>query len=444
MNVLRKLSGSRGSRNLLRRTATVFNRFGVSQRKIEVKLNKYVSVTEGFGCVPTLPITAVTLDRHPQLIKELSRRGVEFAVHGYIHADHRALSLAEQIRHFKKAIEIFQSRSIPFVGFRAPYLRSNEDTLEALRSLKFAYDSSWAVHWNVLDKSKLCKSGWREYERLLDFYQARDADRHLSLPRFVDGFVEIPVSIPDDEALVDRLGLVGNREVTDVWQAIFQQTYARGELFTVQLHHERISFCEMALGAILQQAQEAEPAVWITTLGEIAEWWRERTGFTFQMDQHGTEEWQIKANCTERATVLLRNCRANKPTSEWAGGYQSIDARDFVLQTTERPSIGVAPNSSPDAIAFLRGEGFPVEVSDRGENYGIYFDNLTHFSESDEKPVCEAIQESKSPLIRYWRWPGNARSSMAVTGDIDSITLVDFVMRVFEVWRQNRRGLSRT
>ncbi len=424
---------------MLLRVRAVLRRFGITSKVIEWRLNRYRDITAKFGCVPTFPLTAVTLKRHPKLIRELSRKGVEFAIHGYIHTDYSSLSLEEQLRHFKKAIDTFKRYQIPFIGFRAPYLRVNNKTPEALGGLGFLYDSSHVIHWDVVDESKSSPHGWSAYKMLLDFYQPRGAEQYLALPRFTNGFVEIPVSIPDDEAMVDRLGITDEKEITEIWGAILERTYARGELFTVQLHHERILLCESALVHILHRARELNPQVWITTLGGIAKWWKEREKFTFEVNYEGEGRYRIRANCSEEATLLLKDCKVDSPVAEWSNGYQSISARDFVIECPVRPVIGVGLDSSAEAVSFLKSEGFAVELSDQPDNYGIYLTDLANFQETDEKPLSEAIEHSNAPLVRYWRWPEQARSALAMTGDIDSITLIDFVLRLFETWRQNGR-----
>ena len=128
--------------------------------KIDAKLNRYVDITEKFDCVPTFPLSAVSLSRHSKLIRKLSDRGVEFAVHGYIHTDYGSLSVQTQIRHFEKAIDVFESCRICFTGFRAPYLRGNGATLEELGKLDFVYDSSEAIWWDVVDKNGYNKFAW--------------------------------------------------------------------------------------------------------------------------------------------------------------------------------------------------------------------------------------------------------------------------------------------
>jgi hypothetical protein len=39
------------------------------------------------------------------------------------------------------------------------------------------------------------------------------------------------------------------------------------------------------------------------------------------------------------------------------------------------------------------------------------------------------IEESKRPLVRLGTWPDGARSALAVTGDIDALTIWDFAAR---------------
>jgi hypothetical protein len=402
---------------------------------MEDRLNKYVEITDKFNCSPTFAVTAVTLKRHPNLIKELFRKGAELAVHGYIHVDYKLLSVEEQTKHFEKAVDVFEVKDIPFGGFRAPYMRSNSSTLEALISLKFAYDSSQTIQWPVIEESRYARRRLVEYNRLLDFYKPCDAATCLSLPRSINGLLEIPVSIPDDEALVERLGITDEQEITQIWRAMFERTYASGELLVIQLHPERIQFCESALGAILRRSREAKPPVWIAQLGEIAEWWKQRDEFNFEINNEGNGQWRVKANCSAQGTVLIRNCKANALATDWADGYASLDARDFILESRFCPCISVSPNSSEEAIRFLKGEGFVVKVAAQPDHYSIYFDNLVSFNQSDERRISEAIQRSNAPLIRYWRWPEKAKSALAISGDIDAITLADFVMRLVEVRR---------
>jgi peptidoglycan/xylan/chitin deacetylase (PgdA/CDA1 family) len=403
---------------------------------MEVMLWRYVDLADEFGCQPTFPVTAVTLRRHPHLIRELAQRGVELAVHGYVHIDYRSLSADEQSMHVKKAIGVFDDHEIPFTGFRAPYLRRNAATLEVLGNLGLLYDSSRVVSWKSVRREEFTTKAWRDYTDLLDYYSTEDADGCLVLPNSQNGVIVIPVSIPDDEALVGRLGVREWQEIAQIWKEIFRKTYANSELFTVQLHHERVPYCEDALRALLQEARSQAPLVWIATLGEIANWWKERESFTLEVSPDGENRWRVKATCPDRATVLIRNCVIDGPSAEWTDGYRSTAAREFVVESSTRPCVGLAPNSSEMAIRFFESEGYLVEVSDRAQEYSVYFDNLAHFAPADERTLSQKVEGADGCLVRIWRWPDGAKSALAITGDIDSMTLIDFAMRVFEVWRQ--------
>ena len=424
---------------MVSRIRAIFRNFGFTSVKFEHLLKTYSTLTHELGCVPTFAITAVILKRHPKPIMELHEQGVEFAIHGYIHTDYRVVKLDEQIQHFNKAIDIFEGCQIPFTGFRAPFLRINGKTPQALSSLKFPYDSSHSIGWDVIDETKYTKGSWIEYKRVLDFYQPRKAQYHLSLPRSMNGFIEIPVAIPDDEVIIDRLKITDVNEISKIWTSILEDTYSNGELFTIQLHPERILFCKKALKDVIEQAKILEPSVWITTLGETTKWWREKKEFTFEINNHDNDNYRVKANCSERATILLKNCEADQQVDEWFDDYHCIASRDFVLKSPVRPVIGIGRDSSLTAVNFLQNEGYIIEKNDRPDGYAIYLGNLADFDETDEKPLSRELDKADVPLLRYWRWPDKARSALSVTGDIDSVTLIDFVLRVFENWRQRRK-----
>ena len=431
------LSKSRGTGNLISRIGTILSRFGISARKYEYLLRRFGEVTGELDCVPTFPITGVTLKRHPEVIRELSRNGVEFAVHGYIHTDYGVLSLDSQVSHFKKAIQTFNDCRVPFSGFRAPFVRTNENTFRALSSAGFNYDSSYVVHWDSLDRKNFSDYSWGEYTRVLEFYSSRRAEECPVLPMSVDGFIEIPVTMPDDEIMVERLGITDTETISEIWEDILVKTHNKGELFTVQLHPERILLFEEALANVINQARKLSPAVWIATLGEIAEWWKERENFSFGIESLDNGTYSVKADCSDRATILVRNCKVNVPVDEWVDGYESVSNREFIVESQICPIIGVGEDAPSDAIDYLKQEGYIVETGIAPDKCAIYFNDLKQIDDTDKAWLSREIEQSEAPLVRYWRWPERAGSALSVSGDIDSITLVDFALRIVENWRQN-------
>ena len=216
------LSKSRGIRNLIARIRAVLRRFGITPGKFEKLLQQYSSATNRLGCIPTFPIPAVILKRNKKSVRKILQQGVELAIHGYVHIDYGKQPREKQATHYKKAIDTFNACNVPFTGFRAPFLRTNSDTVDALDQSKFIYNSSQAVHWNVLDKSDYTDASWLEYQRLLYFYQSRPAQDYPVMPRSNNGIIEIPVSIPDDEAMVERLGIGDEKssERSTTWTSI--------------------------------------------------------------------------------------------------------------------------------------------------------------------------------------------------------------------------------
>jgi hypothetical protein len=382
--------------------------------------------------VPTFSLTAVALKRHPELIKEIRQYGVDFAIHGYIHTDYGMMSYPAQKKHFSKAIAVFNKYEIPYSGFRAPFLRINGNTFKAITDLGFTYDSSNSIHWNVINGTELTREARREYQRVLDYYNSQKAQKTLALPRAINNFIEIPVSMPDDEIMMERLGITDQEEMSNIWGEILKESYASGELFTIQLHPERISYYENTLTTIIQDLKKYHPPVWLATLREITEWWRERDSFRFKIESAGDGQYRINAECTERATILVKSARVNVPAEKWYGGYQTVTSREFILESPRKPVIGVKPDSSPAAIRLLQSEGYVIETAEQPDDYAVFLDDLTNHDEADEIALANRIEQMDVPLIRYWRWPDQARSAVSVTGDIDAVTLTDFMLRILE------------
>ena len=78
----------------------------------------------------------------------------------------------------------------------------------------------------------------------------------------------------------------------------------------------------------------------------------------------------------------------------------------------------------------LAEEGFATESSDDRERFGAYVD--VPGPSWSEAPLLDTIESAPGPLVRIGRWPDGARSALAVTGDIDALTLRDFVSRSWE------------
>lgn len=403
--------------------------------KMARKLALYTSVLKSCGCAATFPITASLLRTHKNLITDLGEAGIEIASHGHDHLDLTKLSREEQQKQIERARQTFKHLQLPLSGFRSPYLRWNSDTVEAIGRAGFSYSSNRSLLWDLAGLANLSQGRQIDYIRASQFYGAKNVDGYLSLPRFIGEVIDIPVSLPDDEMLVERLRLTNGEQIERIWSLMLDMSHERGELFTLQLHPERIGLCHEALKGVLERAISIKPGVWIARLCEIADWYREKRSFSASIQERSNLEFQVDLYCSERATVLVRNLEIQSEMEPWYGYYKTVRQRCLVFRNGFRPVIGV-PEDSPHALlSFLRQEGYIIEISDRRSDYQIYLDGLKDFSPEMELGIVRKIERENLPLIRFWRWPCKARSALAVTGDIDSVTVSDFVWRFLNgIW----------
>jgi len=89
----------------------------------------------------------------------------------------------------------------------------------------------------------------------------------------------------------------------------------------------------------------------------------------------------------------------------------------------------MSPSTSIELLHFLRQQGFLVEISQKSMLYSCFFDQV-NYDGSQERAVLDKIEGSGCSLIRLGRWPDMAQSALAITGDIDALTLIDFAFRM--------------
>ena len=228
MNPVAVAAKGKGARNAVRRVGAIGAHYGLGPGRMEARLEDVLRIVAPFNGVATLPITAAAVQRHPRVAARFAELGLEFAVHGYYHADHVGLDAMVQDRQLAEARQLFESVGLPSAGFRAPYLRWNEGTVHALLENGYLYDSSQAMHWPVAEKLQT-----DAYRRVLEFYSSIAAAEHPVLPRSEQGLVRIPCCLPDDESVVDRLALPSAEAIAALWVDVWRQTHERGELFTM-------------------------------------------------------------------------------------------------------------------------------------------------------------------------------------------------------------------
>lgn len=418
MNVLKFVFGHRGGANLVRRSAQIATRFGPGPARMGGRFERFMDILDEYKVHPTFPITALPMSRNPKFAHRLVERGAELAVHAWSHIDLSALDLAGQREHMGRAVDLFRSCSVPFTGFRAPYLHWNEDTMHVVSEFRFRYSSNRTVWWDVLDTTALAPRQKEGLERGMAFYRPVAAAQFRALPFRRDGFVEIPVCLPDDEIPLDRMYIHDADYLGAMWRSILNLTHERGELFTLQLHPERIDFFAGALRGLLSDARSRNPAVWIATLDEIAQWWEMKARNRAQFVREG-----------ERFRVEIEVCPGTTVTIRENGVERAAGPGPIFVDSAFRPSVGVSAGSNRDAITVLNDLGYFVEVGDRSAGYSVHLGLVDSRDHSSIEACRRVLDEAKRPLVRFGTWPRGAKSALAVTGDIDALTIWDFVQR---------------
>jgi peptidoglycan/xylan/chitin deacetylase (PgdA/CDA1 family) len=429
---------AKGRSAFLRRIHQINQRYSMTSARIDRALDQFARILNEFNCGASFPLTAVVLDRHPDSITRFLDRNIEFVVHGYAHIDYSQLPPAEQLVHLRRAREIFARAGVTAVGFRSPYLRSETHLYEAIEAAGFSYASNQPIMWQALDAADLNPSGHAAYQRAFEFYTPWDASKYPSLPRLVNQIVEIPVSLPDDEILIDRLDGEFKDVVERVWCHILSATHQRGELFTVQLHPERIDWCADGLSAVLSEARALTAPVWIARMDEIATWWRARAATIVNVAETGAGLWHLSITGPVDTTVLVRGIETVEPTKPWDDTYRRViltpsgETQSVTCNspTKQRPFIGVSLTCPASLSSFLRQQGYIVQISEDDQAYSVYLDQ-PGFAYQDELPLLSRVASSTGPLVRLGRWPDGARSGLCITGDIDALTLWDYGLRLF-------------
>jgi peptidoglycan/xylan/chitin deacetylase (PgdA/CDA1 family) len=370
-----------------------------------------------YGGRPSLPITAAVMDRNPQVARKLADGGVELCVHGLIHTDMARLPSETQEEHIRIALDLFESHGIEARGFRSPYLKYNADTLKAVEKLGFEYDSNLPFYWEPLESLRgLDADAADGLRRGLRFYDPVRYPSDRSLPRYIGGIVEIPVSLPDDEILLDRMGLPTDR-IGDVWMEMAGLALERGEMLIVQLHPERIFHLEGALRRMLEFAK-GSGAFWMAGMGEIARWWSERVGAGVDVEHLG--EGAYRASLTGPPGLGL------KIVQPAGGASRTLGPRDEI-RSGPRPLLGVGDGVSPGFRRIIREMGYFYDTTADTESVGLHVDRDIDIAELEA-----GIARCSNPLLIDTRWPEPFTAALAVTGDIDCLTLGDFLRRFKE------------
>ncbi|GER85292.1 hypothetical protein KTAU_39270 [Thermogemmatispora aurantia] len=449
MNLVAFSLRTKGTHNFLRRLWTVFARFGLTEQRTARALQALVTTLRQYGAYPTFFIPAVVLRRHIPLLRQIAASGAEIGIHGYVHNDYRTLTRQEQERQTRLAITAFTHSQISFAGFRNPYLGWTEEALAIFASLGFTYESNEAVIHDVIDLealSPLLRSG---YEKSLHLFQAVPPSIYDLRPHCEGSLVRLPTSIPDDEMLFDRLRITDPQRIAAIWSEVMARIYALGGLYTLNLHPERGLLCQTALRGLLDYATHQPEPVWIARLGEIARWWRERCQFRFDFTPAGPQRWQVRLLSSPRANVQTQQLTVlsrSSPSVDKQTAQGELQQQEWLVEAERCPAIALSPATPPTVMAFLQEQGYAVTQTSPEEatTYSLFLDLPAGLGASpreqreQRRQLVDQIEALSAPLLSFAPWPTPYRAALAISSDIDSVTIQDFFLRIVEVARASR------
>ena len=420
MNYLQHLLNSKGKANLPGRALQICRRFGLTSRKITKDLHFLLEIARRYGREPTIFLTADILDREGDLIRRVSENGAQFGVHGNYHIDFASLSPDSQSKAIAAAVDKFRKHGVPVNGFRSPFLRYNDDTARAVKQNGL----SWASHSVMFIQPgtwiQRIHASKRAQNLINGFYVQEPHEKTPSLPSWGQHCLQIPVSLPDDELLVDRLAIREPNEIATVWTDMLNITNANGELLNLLLHPERRSIVAESLEALLQHAAHT-PGLWTAPLNDIARWWQERAAFTFTIDQISSISHRITPLCTPRAAVLIQEPGGTRRTANLSNDGS------FSLNSSLRPTIHMPLDFCDRQTPCLANEGFVVE---RDSDPSTCSFALTGTCARNVRSLLAGLNGAKGPLVTYGRWPKPYASALCFSIDLDAFTLLDFVRRL--------------
>jgi len=243
--------------------------------------------------------------------------------------------------------------------------------------------------------------------------------------------------------LFDRLR-IKMEEVGRIWRKIMERVYDFGGIYTLNLHPERAIPCKYALDTLLSYAHNRPLPVWSARLKDVAQWWKERSQFRLHITSEGPNRWRVKVDCTSRATLLARHLIVeDQSTSPWYGADIRIPSHSCIVNAAQCPCIGLSPQIPQQVVDFLHEQGYPSVCCPQEDShmYALYLDipeGLGTTSEEQKERrsmLVQRVEQLEAPFLHFGCWPDGNRAALVISGDIDSVTVQDFFLRILEVNR---------
>ena len=406
---------------LFSRITTIFLRYGMSPRRFGNAVIPMVALCKKYGVTPSFPVTASAVHRNPGFFRNLQGMGADLAIHGLLHLDYTQLDIHSVENHYARAKEIFENAQIKYNGYRFPYLRRNPERVNLLENAGFEWESSEVISWPGIHKAEVSNLQWDAYQKILQTYQALPVEETVSLPYFRNNIVEIPVSIPDDDILIERVKFPSDL-ISYIWQSMLQRTAELHEMLVLQLHPERFREFEDPLNQILLSLSDF-PEGWKASLDDIHTWWKMRETAHVEVVKTHSDTWNVHAKLPDSGSVVVRNLQPHKYTKKLDDKSGFVNTNSFQIQSEKMPVIGLHPDCPKWMADHLKNDGYPLQVTTDANTCACF---ASPDSARNHRELSDFVQKCEYPLVQVWRWPDMKSWCFCVSGDIDGITLMDF------------------
>lgn len=271
--------------------------------------------------------------RHPKMVKALDARH-EIGFHGDVHNSFLyeiSAIQSERLDKMQREMAGILGQKVQSAGFRAPKEEYDQNTEQQLVAKGFGH--------HVVDPN-------RTDARLPFLYRVDAATQSSSelviLPRTQRDDFNLPINSLDKNVEQELLkALIADFEVS-------LQTKAMGLLSVHSQHFGTKSALADVMPEFLQHVARKRNRVWISTGGQVAQWWRDRERLKYSIEGH-SEEYTLMINVPERA---LGN-GALIVTNVWAGISPTVQPKQ-----PDTPAITVRPvDELRTAIIF---DGMPA------------------------------------------------------------------------------------
>jgi hypothetical protein len=120
-----------------------------------------------------------------------------------------------------------------------------------------------------------------------------------------------------------------------------------------------------------------------------------------------------------------------------------VHSTSFTISASHCPCIALSSETPQTMADFLQEQGYPTVrcLQTEAELYTLYLDEREGLGNTRQEQLerrsmlVEKIERVEKPLIRFGNWPNGNKAALAISGDIDSVTVQDFFLRIIEVSR---------